>query len=353
MATAKKLPSGAYRVRVYNKYDSKYHSFTKPTKREAERAAQDYLLSAEVEAEEGTVPTFYDAAKAYIEARRATLSPTTIHAYEGYLTHSTERFNALKLTEIKPQLVQDWVNGLTVSKSPKTVHNMYGFFTAVINYHDVDIRLSKIQLPKKTRKFKRLPTADIVLKAFRDSDKELELAVLLAVWGGLRLSEILGIRKCDIEDGILTINRVAVMVGRELIYKSNAKNYTSNRQLRLSLPILALVDGLDRTDNEPLIHLTGRQIYGRFSKAMKNFGYNICFHDLRHINASVMAALGIPDLYAMQRGGWSNTTTLKQVYQQTFDDERINVDDKIDSYFCDIYDTKYDTKNNKSPNYGT
>lgn len=351
MATAKKLPSGTYRVRVYDKHDGKYHSFTRPTKREAERAAQDYLLSADIEAEEGNVLTFADAAQAYIEARKATLSPTTIHLYEGYLAHSTERFNALRLTEITPQQVQDWVNELTVAKSPKTVHNMYGFFTAVINYHDVDIRLSKIQLPKKTRKFKRLPTADVVLNTFRGS--EIELAVLLAVWGGLRLSEILGVRKCDIEGDVLTINRVMVLVGREVVYKERAKTYTSNRQLKLAAPILELVKAADRKPDEPLIPFNRDQIYGRFTKAMSAEGYHISFHDLRHINASVMAALGIPDLYAMQRGGWSNTATLKQVYQQTFDDERISVDDKIDRYFCDIYATKYDTKNKKVSKTGT
>lgn len=351
MATAKKLPSGAYRVRVYSRHDGKYHSFTRPTKREAERAAQDFLLTADIEAEEGTALTFCEAAQAYIDARKATLSPTTIHLYEGYLAHSTERFNALRLTEITPQLVQDWINELTVAKSPKTVHNMYGFFTAVINYHDVNIRLSKIQLPKKTRKFKRLPTADIVLRTFRGS--EIELAVLLAVWGGLRLSEILGVRKSDIEGNVLTINRVMVLVGREVVYKERAKTYTSNRQIRLASPIMDLVRASDRKPDEPLIPFNRDQIYGRFTKAMSAEGYHISFHDLRHINASVMAALGIPDLYAMQRGGWSNTATLKQVYQQTFDDERINVDEKIDRFFCDIYATKYDTKRSKVPKYGT
>ena len=43
MATAKKLPSGNYRVRVYDKATEKYKSFTAPTKREAERLASDYL----------------------------------------------------------------------------------------------------------------------------------------------------------------------------------------------------------------------------------------------------------------------------------------------------------------------
>ena len=80
---------------------------------------------------------------------------------------------------------------------------------------------------------------------------------------------------------------------------------------------------------------------------MKGAGYGITFHDLRHVNASVMAALGIPDVYAMERGGWSNTTTLRSVYQQTFTDERNRIDKQIDDYFAGLYDTN-DIKNDTS-----
>ena len=51
-------------------------------------------------------------------------------------------------------------------------------------------------------------------------------------------------------------------------------------------------------------------------------GYTLTFHDLRHLNASVMLMLGIPDKYAMERGGWATNTTLKNVYQHTFDEKR-------------------------------
>lgn len=70
---------------------------------------------------------------------------------------------------------------------------------------------------------------------------------------------------------------------------------------------------------------------------------------LSHKFKCAMAKIGynIPDLYAMERGGWSNTSTLKGIYQQTFDSERQAVDNKIDDYFSEIYDIKYDTKNNK------
>jgi integrase len=50
------------------------------------------------------------------------------------------------------------------------------------------------------------------------------------------------------------------------------------------------------------------------------------FHDLRHYSASILHALGIPDQYIMQRGGWSSDETLKRVYRGTIDtyEEKFN-----------------------------
>lgn len=58
-------------------------------------------------------------------------------------------------------------------------------------------------------------------------------------------------------------------------------------------------------------------------------------HDLRHINASVMLMLNIPDKYAMERGGWSSKDTMTGRYQHTYDAEKISVDNKINNYFED------------------
>ena len=45
-----------------------------------------------------------------------------------------------------------------------------------------------------------------------------------------------------------------------------------------------------------------------------------------------MLMLGVPDKYAMERGGWATNTTLKNVYQHTFDEERRKVDEQIDGF---------------------
>ena len=46
--------------------------------------------------------------------------------------------------------------------------------------------------------------------------------------------------------------------------------------------------------------------------------------------------LGIPDKYAMERGGWSTPNTLKAVYQHTFSEKRRTVDQKIDEFFNNL-----------------
>ena len=64
------------------------------------------------------------------------------------------------------------------------------------------------------------------------------------------------------------------------------------------------------------------------------------------MNATVMLRLGIPDKYAMERGGWSSTNILKSVYQNTFSDDRITVDKKINDYFDSIVNSSNDSQCN-------
>ena len=49
-----------------------------------------------------------------------------------------------------------------------------------------------------------------------------------------------------------------------------------------------------------------------------------------------MLMFGIPDKYAMERGGWSSSSVLKRVYQHTFSEERRQVDERIDGFFNDL-----------------
>jgi integrase len=98
---------------------------------------------------------------------------------------------------------------------------------------------------------------------------------------------------------------------------------------------------------EYITTLTGRAIYGRFVNAMKRAGFEgVRFHDLRHISASDMHAHGIPDRVAAERGGWSGTKTMQDVYQHTFSDDRL----KADQIMCDYYEKLLDASQNATQN---
>ena len=48
-----------------------------------------------------------------------------------------------------------------------------------------------------------------------------------------------------------------------------------------------------------------------------------------------MLALGVPDKYAMERGGWKTPHVMKSVYQHTFSQEHLHVDRRIDTFFTE------------------
>jgi integrase len=157
------------------------------------------------------------------------------------------------------------------------------------------------------------------------------------------MSEVRGARKTDINNGVLTIQNTIVTVDGENIEKQETKTIESTRQIKLPERIISLINALPE-EQVYLTTLSGQAIYKRFSRLLEAKGIqHMSFHDLRHMNASVMLALGIPDKYAMERGGWSSPAVLKSVYQHTFSAERKAADDKIDDYFNGILDTILDT----------
>ncbi|MBO6141703.1 MAG: hypothetical protein J6O40_07920 [Ruminococcus sp.] len=57
-----------------------------------------------------------------------------------------------------------------------------------------------------------------------------------------------------------------------------------------------------------------------------------------------MHMLGVPNKYAIERGGWASDSALKNFYQQTFSSERTKVDKEIDAYFNGIISERLDKK---------
>lgn len=202
---------------------------------------------------------------------------------------------------------------------------------------EVNINLSSIQLPKLVKKEKELPSFETVFGIVKGT--EIELPCLLSSWLSLRVGEVVGLqfRDVDKEKKTLKIRRTIIQTvdGQEV--REGCKTEKSTRSLNIPDYLFQMIMAIShKEETDFIVTLTRKAIYSRFKRLMLKNWYDITYHDLRHLNASVMLMLGVPDKYAMERGGWSTDNILKSVYQQTFSNERVRFDEVIDSYFSSV-----------------
>lgn len=335
MAKAKQLPSGNWRVQVIaGKVNgkNKYESITRPTEKEANYAALEYELHRKSIARNPTNMTLDEAMTRYIESKDAVLSPSTIADYKKLKRNTLQSLINVRLNRITQEMIQKEINEMAKTHSVKYVYNAHGLLSAVLKEYHPHFRLTTT-LPQKQPYTANIPSkteTEIILNAIKNTD--LELPVILALWQGMRMSEIRGLTWNALKGDVLHIKQAIVDVDNKPVVKTT-KTAASNRKIVLPPYILTLINAQPK-DSPYIITLSGTAIYKRFSRLCKNAGLpHFRFHDLRHANASVMLALNIPDKYAQERGGWATNNTLKNVYQQTITDERKIVDAKVDNYF--------------------
>lgn len=334
MPKAKKLPSGSWRVQVFAGTDQTgkaiRKSFTAPTKKQAEFLAAEYAAKAKSTAERMTVGEAIDR---YITSKDGVLSPTTVSEYRKMRKNYLQDLMPVQLDRLTREKVQSSVNAMSKTHSAKTVINAHGLLSAALAMHAPDFIL-RTTLPRKVKPLRRdLPTSDDVMRVMHGQTAE--LPVLLALCLCLRVSEVRGLKKSAVHCDTLSIERVIVTVRGQHIEKELAKT-DATRRIE-SLPEF-LRDMILAAPTEYATTLTGQAIYKQFSRRMAAAGFpSVRFHDLRHISASDMHSQGIPDRVAAERGGWSGTQTMREVYQHSFSADRQEADRIMNARYSEMF----------------
>lgn len=332
---AKKLPSGSWRVRIYTGKDANgkehYKSFTAPTKREAERLAAEYVPS-----ECGPL-TFGQAAGEYITLRQNTLSPRTVEDYRRTLRLYCTRLSSRPIDRITGRDVQTVINDLAERLSPKTVSNIHAFISAVLKAYRPSLALNT-RLPQRTRPDLYIPTDDDVTALIRRlTGTAMELPVLLAAFGPMRRGEICALNADNISGPVVHVCANMIKVTepgkpREWIIR-HPKSYQGDRFIEYPDFVARLWSG--KTGR--LVTMTPDVLTSEFKRYARQMGLpDLRFHDLRHYSASIQHALGVPDAYIMQRGGWSTDAVLKSIYRHAMSDRQKEMSEKINGHFQNL-----------------
>lgn len=351
MAVARKLPSGSWRCLVYSHTDEngkrRYKSFTckDPSpqgKRICEKAAAEWAAQQDRAEEAYTLGQAYDD---YIALRTAVLAPRTLDQYRSIRAHHLQALMDVRLNDITQKMIQFEINEESRVCSPKTVRNIHGLLSAVLLQYRPDLRLNTA-LPKKVRPKLYVPTdADITRLIAASAGTELELPILLAVFGPMRRGEICALDSADILGN--TVHVYKTMTKTKGGWKLKApKSYAGDRFIVYPDAVAQKWQGIEG----PITSLHPNGITKRFPKLLKKAGLpHFRFHDLRHYSASALHAIGIADQYIMQRGGWASDDTLKEVYRHTIEEKQKAQTQLITDHMTIVMQHGMQHENPKSP----
>lgn len=326
---AKKLPSGSWRCQAYvgERNGKKMRkSFTAPTKKEAEFLANQYIH--EMDAYFSDNCTVADAIDRYITARESVLSPSTIKGYRRSQEKDFASINHFSVQVLSSEHIQRFINEISVGRSPKTVKNIWGLLRAALKAVN-PTRSYFVTLPQSEQIEYSIPTDEDVKNMLNIADPEMKKAIILAAVGTMRRGEISAVEYSDLKGNVLHVHSDMVITPENTyVIKPVPKTSASDRYISFSDSVInQLGDGKGR-----IVNLDPMQISHRFKTIKKKAGVNCRFHDLRHYAASIMHAIGVPDQYIMERGGWSSDSVLKSVYRNTLSDKSKEFSDKTNSY---------------------
>lgn len=355
MATAKKLPSGSWRVQLYIGKDPKgkrqYISFTRPTKKEAEFEALQYQLHYKEISRDATAMTLQEAMEKYIKSKDGILSPSTIRGYDIILRNHFKGLMPVRLNRITPAMVQEAINaeskpytdakGREHVPSPKLIRNVHGLLSAVLREYYPSLRLNTTLPQKRATEQAYLESEQIAVLMSAIAGTEMEIPILLSLWMSLRASEVTGLTwDCvDFERSTITIRQARVRGKDNEWVEKTTKTASSTRTISAPDYIMELLKSArgNAAAEDHVVNIKNNSLYGRLKRILRKNGLPpIRFHDLRHTNASVMALLNVPDIYAQKRGGWATPGVMKKVYQHAMETKRNSVDESIDNYFYEL-----------------
>lgn len=346
MASAKKLPSGAWRTRATKIIDGKQvrKSFTvspdecggdwRQAKERSEMLAKNWLFDTEREIK---VTTVAKAMEMHIETHSAVWSPSTLADY----VNIPDKFDSIKdmnAMDVETKTLQQFINQWAFDGlSRKTIANRINFLKNALELVGND-RNFKVKYPKYVPKELLPPEPSEFHRLLSTARPEEKLMIIFAGLYTLRRSEIAGLHG---EDIIRDMNAIRVHTGvvknvkKELVRKNMPKNASSVRLIQIAPEIMDMIP--DVGPKEQIIKLTPDAMTRRFERLRAKVGVNCRLHDLRKYAASIRSEI-MPAKYVEADGGWrAGSNVLKTVYDKPFKEKRKDYSKKLNEQIIQDY----------------
>ncbi len=359
----RKLPSGRWQAR-YTAADGHMRTAadTFPTKTDATR----WLSSVETDLARGLWTDPHRArvrlgayATGWLEQRTVKGRPLAQRTIDTY-RHSLEAWilptlGEMPLVKLTPELIRTWHADVSRRTGPTATRQAYALLRAVLT-----TAVDDGALPRQPCRIKGAGQASAPERPLLDVEavetlagempEHLQALVLLAMWAGLRIGEVLALRRGDLDTGAGTvrIERQQVEVSRpegssgRMPVETEPK-VESRRTVHLPRQALsALAEHIDqlgpglptarlfpRPDGSPLRYA---QVENAWRAARRRAGFpGVHLHDLRHAGLTLAAQSGATPAEVMRRAGHGSMKAA-MIYQHAAESRDAEVAERLSEW---------------------
>lgn len=303
----------------------------KPSKKEALELLAEAMKSGG-SSEKGS---FAEACQKYISMKSNILSPRTVREYNLYPQRLPQWFRALSVSKMSAADVQECINELSRTLSPKTVRSLHGFINAVLGNARPGLTLHTT-LPKLAKKEPYIPKKEDLRRILQEAEGGCYYIPVRLACYGLRRGEICALEIGDLDEkNVIHITKDLVQDPSGKWIKKPPKTPSSVRDV----PIDSALADLIREQGYIYKGAPG-QISKFLNRAQKKLGLeSFSLHKLRHLFASLLLDEGY-DLKTIQElGGWQGNETVSKVYLHSLklknEEERRRITSSISGFIGD------------------
>ncbi len=243
--------------------------------------------------------------------------------------------------------------------SPKTIKHYLSFISSIMQYAmklDMirDNPCRRVTVPSATpteREVYTLEEAQRFLESLEQAPIKYKAFFILAIYGGLRRGEILGLewKDLDFTDHIIHIRRTSLYLSDRGVYTDTTKTAQSNRTLKLPIAVFDVLRQLraeqaenrlklgdqwhdhDRLftnqDGMPMHPNTPYHWLKRFCEVTGQRFLGI--HAFRHLNASLLIEAGADVTLVSKSLGHSQVSTTLNIYSHSFEEAQAKASEAI------------------------
>lgn len=255
--------------------------------------------------------------------------------------------SALKISKSLNKKIDDIFTPCEAQKalSPKTILHYHRLISVIMSTaarwqliaSNPCQRVKPPKVDKKEAKYLDETQAQRLVNCLKNENIKYKAMIEVLIYTGLRRGELCGLTWSDIdfENKLLNINKSVLYLPEKGIFEDLTKNQSSNRVIKVSDKVIdilktykehqqkqmqALGSKWNRDNDKIFTSWDGGKLHPDtvsdwFKKFLKRHNLpNISIHSLRHTNATLMIANGVPIKTVSSRLGHSNISTTGNIY---------------------------------------